>query len=63
MKLCDLAGRLIGDRLVNWETNAGLGVLAVTFKLRHLKAAAQRFGIPAITPPEAWKEMGRNEKK
>jgi hypothetical protein len=36
----------------------------VTFNLRHLTAAAQRFGIQAMTPPEAWREMQRrNEKK
>ncbi len=35
----------------------------VTFDLRHLTAAAQRFGIQAITPPAAWKEMQRRDEK
>ena len=35
----------------------------VTFDLRRLKAAAEEFGIMTVTPPVAWKEIQRLEKK
>lgn len=36
----------------------------VTFDLRHLKKAGEEFGVRAVTPPEAWKEVQpANEKK
>jgi putative PIN family toxin of toxin-antitoxin system len=36
----------------------------VTFNLRHLKPAAEAFGIRAISPPHAWKEIqSRHAKK
>jgi hypothetical protein len=36
----------------------------VTFHLRHLEPAARAFGIAAVTPPQAWKEVkARHEKK
>jgi putative PIN family toxin of toxin-antitoxin system len=35
----------------------------VTFNIRHLRAAAEKFGIRTLTPPEAWKEIGKREKK
>jgi hypothetical protein len=36
----------------------------VTFNLRHFSSAAKAFGIHAVTPPEAWKEVQhRNEEK
>jgi len=35
----------------------------VTFNLRHLKAAAEEFGMLAVTPPQAWKEIERRHAK
>jgi putative PIN family toxin of toxin-antitoxin system len=35
----------------------------VTFNLRHLRAPARRFGILAVTPPEAWKEVQQRNAK
>jgi putative PIN family toxin of toxin-antitoxin system len=52
------------DEMVLETAANGRADRLVTFNLRHLKAAAQKFGILAMTPPEAWKEMRRrNEKK
>jgi putative PIN family toxin of toxin-antitoxin system len=58
-QLRDAADEMVLETAVNGRADR-----LVTFNLRHLKAAAHRFGIHAITPPEAWKEMERrNEKK
>jgi hypothetical protein len=35
----------------------------VTFNLRHLRPAARAFGVPAVTPPEAWKDIQRRQEK
>jgi hypothetical protein len=35
----------------------------VTFNLRHLKTVAEGFGIQAIAPPQAWKEIQRRNAK
>jgi len=42
--------------------NGGAGRL-LTFNLRHLRMAAEKFGIRTVTPPEAWKEIHRNAKE
>jgi hypothetical protein len=35
----------------------------VSFNLRHLRPAAQEFGILTVAPPEAWKEVQRHHEK
>jgi predicted nucleic acid-binding protein len=57
-QLKDPADEMVLETAVNGRADR-----LVTFNLRHLKAAAQKFGIRAITPPEAWKEMQRRDEK
>lgn len=58
-QLRDPADEMVLETAVN-----GVADRLVTFNLRHLGQAALKFGIVALAPPEAWKEMrGLNEKK
>jgi putative PIN family toxin of toxin-antitoxin system len=58
-QLKDPADEMVLETAVNGRADR-----LVTFNLRHLKRAAERFGIPAVTPPEAWKEIrDRHAKK
>lgn len=51
------------EMVLETAVNGGADRL-VTFNARHLAAAAGEFGIQAVRPPEAWKEMQvRNAKK
>jgi putative PIN family toxin of toxin-antitoxin system len=50
------------EMVLETAVNGGADRL-VTFNLRHLKMAAKKFGIRAVTPPEAWKEIHRHAKK
>jgi hypothetical protein len=50
---------MVLETAVNGQTDR-----LVTFNLRHFSSAAKAFGIHAVTPPEAWKEVQhRNEEK
>ena len=51
-RLKDPNDEMILETAVNGRANR-----LVTFNLRHLKLAAEEFGILALTPPEAWKEI------
>jgi putative PIN family toxin of toxin-antitoxin system len=42
--------------------NGGVSRL-VTFNLRHFRTVSEQFGIVAIAPPAAWKEICRDETK
>jgi len=53
-QLKDPADEMVLETAVNGRADR-----LVTFNLRHLKPAALRFGIPALTPPDAWKELDR----
>ena len=44
------------EMVLETAVNGGADRL-VTFNIRHLMAAAGRFGIVTMTPPEAWKEI------
>ena len=58
-QLKDPADEMVLETAVNGRADR-----LVTFNLRHLKQAAQRFGILTVTPPEAWKEIrNRHAKK
>lgn len=48
----DPADEMVLETAVNGRADC-----LVTFNLRHLKTPAQRFGIRALTPPQAWKEI------
>jgi putative PIN family toxin of toxin-antitoxin system len=51
------------DEMVLAAAVNGAADRLVTFNLRHLRQAALRFGIVAMTPPEAWKEIGGSHEK
>jgi putative PIN family toxin of toxin-antitoxin system len=53
-QLKDPADEMVLETAVNGRADR-----LVTFNLRHLKAASEEFGIRALTPPEAWKEIQR----
>jgi putative PIN family toxin of toxin-antitoxin system len=57
-RLKDPADEMVLETAVNGRANR-----LVTFNVRHLKEAAAEFGIPAVTPPQIWKEMEFLEKK
>ena len=57
-RLKDPADEMVLETAVN-----GAADWLVTFNLRHLADAAREFGIRAVRPPEAWREIGRHEKK
>lgn len=57
-QLKDPADEMVLETAVNGRADR-----LVTFNLRHLKAAAEQFGIRALTPPEAWKEIQRSHAK
>jgi putative PIN family toxin of toxin-antitoxin system len=51
------------EMMLETAVNGGAQRL-VTFNLRHLGQVASKFGIIALTPPDAWKEIvSLNEKK
>jgi predicted nucleic acid-binding protein len=57
-RLKDPADEMVLETAINGRADR-----LVTFDLRHLKAAAEEIGITTITPPVAWKEIQRREKK
>ena len=58
-QLRDAADEMVLETAVNGRADR-----LVTFNVRHLRQAAERFGIVTATPPEAWKEIcSLNEKK
>ncbi len=58
-QLKDPADEMVLETAVNGRADR-----LVTFNLRHLRQAAERFGIATVTPPEAWKEIrDRHAKK
>ncbi len=57
-QLKDPADEMVLETAVNGRADR-----LVTFNLRHLKAAAEQFGIRTLTPPEAWKEIQRGHAK
>jgi predicted nucleic acid-binding protein len=50
--LGDPADEMVLETAVNGRADR-----LVTFNLHHFKSAAQDFGVMAVTPPEAWKEL------
>jgi putative PIN family toxin of toxin-antitoxin system len=57
-RLKDPADEMVLETAVNGRADR-----LVTFNIRHLKAAAEDFGIRTVTPPEAWKEMQHGHAK
>lgn len=57
-RLKDPADEMVLETAVN-----GSADWLVTFNVRHLAAAAREFGIRAMRPPDAWREMQQYEKK
>ena len=57
-QLKDPADEMVLETAVN-----GIADRVVTFNLRHLKLAANKFGIVAEAPPDAWREIRKHEKK
>jgi predicted nucleic acid-binding protein len=57
-RLKDPADEMVLETAVNGNADRLL-----TFNLRHLKAAAEEFGIRVMTPPDAWKEIQRSHAK
>jgi predicted nucleic acid-binding protein len=58
-RLIDPADEMVLETAINGSADR-----LVTFNLRHLKLAAAEFGVRAVTPPDAWKEVeARHEKK
>lgn len=55
-QLADPADEMVLETAVNGRADRLL-----TFNVRHLRSVAAQFGIVAMTPPEAWKEMSRME--
>ena len=51
------------DDLVLETAVSGRADRLVTFNLRHLQPAAGEFGILAVTPPTAWKELESRDAK
>jgi putative PIN family toxin of toxin-antitoxin system len=52
-----------GDEMVLEAAVNGGADRVVTFNLRHLRLAAQEFGIRVLSPPDAWKEIRRLDAK
>jgi predicted nucleic acid-binding protein len=57
-RLRDPADEMVLETAVN-----GAADWLVTFNLRHLADAAREFGIRALRPCDAWREIRKNEKK
>lgn len=57
-RLSDPADEMVLETAVNGRADR-----LVTLNLRHLRSAAKEFGILVVTPPEAWEEVQRYEKK
>jgi putative PIN family toxin of toxin-antitoxin system len=57
-RLRDPADEMVLETAVNGRADR-----LVTFNLRHLKSAAEEFGITVVAPPEAWKEIQRRYEK
>jgi len=57
-RLKDPADEMVLETAVN-----GAADWLVTFNLRHLVGAAREFGIRALRPCDAWREILRHEKK
>jgi predicted nucleic acid-binding protein len=57
-RLRDPADEMVLETAVNGEAD-----WLVTFNLRHLAGAAREFGIRALRPCDAWREIRRHEKK
>lgn len=57
-RLKDPADEMVLETAVNGEADR-----LITFNLRHLAEAADEFGIRAVLPREAWREVRRYEKK
>jgi predicted nucleic acid-binding protein len=57
-RLKDPADEMVLETAVNGEAD-----WLVTFNVRHLAAAAREFGIKALRPCDAWKEIRKHEKK
>jgi len=51
-QLIDPADEMVLETAINGRADR-----LVTFNLRHLKTAGEHFGVRAVTPPEAWKEV------
>ena len=51
--------RDVNDEMVLETAVNGHAEVLVTFNIRHLAAAAKRFGIRALQPRDAWKEVRR----
>ena len=49
--------RDVNDEMVLETAVNGHAEVLVTFNMRHLAAAAKRFGIRALQPGDAWKEV------
>jgi putative PIN family toxin of toxin-antitoxin system len=54
-QLEDPADEMVLETAVN-----GCADRLVTFNLHHFKSVAAAFGIRAVTPPEAWREVGQS---
>jgi putative PIN family toxin of toxin-antitoxin system len=52
-----------GDEMVLETAVEGYVDRLVSFNLRHLRSAAQEFGILVLVPSEAWKEVQRRDAK
>lgn len=57
-QLQDPADEMVLETSVNGQADR-----LVTFNLKHLAAASQKFGVAAVAPPQLWKETDRHEKK
>ena len=57
-RLKDPADEMVLETAVNGRADR-----VVTFNLRHLMRAAEEFGIRALTPPGAWKEIQHRHAK
>jgi putative PIN family toxin of toxin-antitoxin system len=57
-RLKDPADEMVLETAVNGEADR-----LITFNLRHLAEAADEFGVRAVLPREAWREVRRYEKK
>jgi putative PIN family toxin of toxin-antitoxin system len=57
-RLRDQSDEMVLETAVNGSADR-----LVTFDLQHLKTAAAEFGILALTPPQAWKEIKQRHAK
>ena len=57
-QLIDPADEMVLETAINGRADR-----LVTFHLRHLKKAGEAFGVRAVTPPEAWKEVQTRHEK